>query len=225
MNDARRLSYTSPRADVFEMVPVTAAAILDVGCSNGALGASLRAAKPGRSVMGVERDPELFAEAVPKLDRVVQADLDTFDWASAFAGTAFDCIIFADVLEHLVDPGRQLKEAQNHLRSGGCVVISLPNIRHVTSFCSIFLKGTFPRRDRGIFDRTHLRWFTRQDARDLVREAGMEIEEFSYALRLFDRGDGMINKALRKLLDPVAAFAPIREFLAYQFCLRAVKAC
>jgi methionine biosynthesis protein MetW len=224
MNISREAAYTSPRPDVFAMVPDAAKTILDVGCSNGALGASLRSAMPGRQVMGIENDTALFTEAVTRLDHVIHTDLNNFEWETAFSGTQFDCIVFADVLEHLLDPSRHLLGAQRRLSPGGAIVISLPNIRHISALYSIFVSGTFPQRDRGIFDRTHLRWFTLKDAKQLVVGAGMAIDDISYNLRVRDRGDGLLNKAARRLLDPIQGFSPIREFLAYQSCIRAVRA-
>ena len=221
---SREAAYTTPRPDVFEMVPKAAKVILDVGCSNGALGASLRVAVSGRQVMGIENDTVLFTEAVTRLDQVIQADLNNFDWETTFPGIQFDCIVFADVLEHLLDPPRHLLGAQRRLSPDGAIVISLPNIRHISALHSIFLSGTFPQRDRGIFDRTHLRWFTLKDARQLVTDAGLKIDDVSYNLRVRDRGDGLLNKVARRLLDPIQDFSPIREFLAYQSCIRAVKA-
>ena len=204
------------------MVPPNATVILDVGCSNGALGASLGAALPGRQVVGIESNPALAAEASTRLDSVVQADLNSFEWDQAFAGRQFDCIIFADVLEHLLDPHSHLVQARRCLRPGGCFVISLPNIRHVSALYSIFVCGTFPRRDRGIFDSTHLHWFTLHDAKQLIADASMKVEQISGSLRVRDRGDGFLNKLVRKLLDPFQGFSPVREFLTYQFCIKVV---
>lgn len=219
----RDTAYTTPRPDVFAMVPRTAQSILDVGCSNGALGASLRHVFAMRRIVGVEGDAAFAAEAARHLDKVICADLNSFDWPVAMQDMLFDCVIFADVLEHLIDPARHLVEAQRFLRPGGCIVISLPNIRHASSLHSIFIKGSFPRRDRGIFDRTHLRWFTITDAKALVDEAGMGIDEISYSLRLGDKGGGMMNRLANRIFTPIRTFYPIREFLTYQFCLRAVK--
>src|SRR5688572_19943890 len=91
---SRESSYTTPRPDIFSMVPSTAMTILDVGCSNGALGASLRLAKEGRRVVGIERDATFASEAREKLDDVICADLDQLDWQRCLHGQRFDCIIF-----------------------------------------------------------------------------------------------------------------------------------
>ena len=96
----RESAYTTPRADVSALVPREAMRILDVGCSNGALGASLRAEVAGRRVVGIELDAGFARQAALLLDRVEQADLDAFDWSVGLGDERFDCIVFADVLEH-----------------------------------------------------------------------------------------------------------------------------
>jgi 2-polyprenyl-3-methyl-5-hydroxy-6-metoxy-1,4-benzoquinol methylase len=142
----RDTACTTPRPDVFALVPATAMAILDVGCGNGELGASLRRAREGRSVSGVELDPVFAAQAAGRLDHVLCADVNQMDWPALAEGRAFDRIVFADVLEHLTHPARHLTEAQKRRLPGGCIVLSLPNSQHISAFCSIFVRGSFPLR-------------------------------------------------------------------------------
>ena len=214
-------AYTTPRADISAMVPPNAASILDVGCSNGALGRSLKQAKQGREVSGIELDADFAAEARNYLRLVINADLNSMNWEEQLQGQTFDCIIFADVLEHLTDPVKCLSNARKHLAVGGCVIVSLPNIRHVSALASIFISGVFPRKDRGIFDRTHLRWFTLTDARALLHETGFAVCDADFALRWGDRGGGIFNRVLNRLPTQLKKWAPIREFFCYQVCLRA----
>ncbi|MGA8148695.1 MAG: methionine biosynthesis protein MetW [Gallionellaceae bacterium] len=218
--DLRLAAYSNLRTDVFNMVPHTARNILDVGCSNGTLGRSLRAAQSGRVVSGIELDKSFALEAAIHLDHVIQGDLNTLDWEVALAGRSFDCIIFSDVLEHLVEPHLCLLQARSHLQPGGCVIVSLPNIRHLSAISSIFLGGRFPQRDRGIFDRTHLRWFTIADANRLLADCAFIVSDTSLALRWGDSGGGRLNRLLNHLPKVVQQWGPIREFLTYQVCLR-----
>lgn len=220
----RNAAYTTPRPDVFEMVPSSARHILDVGCSNGALGRSLMAAQPGRRVCGIEFDAVFAHEAANHLEHVINADLNGLNWRDVLVGRSFDCIIFADVLEHLVDPQRCLLHARQYLRPGGCVIVSLPNIRHLSALRAIVLGGHFPQRDRGIFDRTHLRWFTIADAYSLLGNSGLKVSTVSPTLRWGDRGGGRMNRLLNRLPTTVQRWLPVREFLTYQICLRAVVA-
>jgi SAM-dependent methyltransferase len=218
---SRDAAYTTPRPDVFGLVPAGAMKVLDVGCSNGALGLSLKVAMPGRRVSGIEFDPAFAREARDHLDQVIQADLNAMDWDEALAGQRFDCIVFADVLEHLADPTRCLMEARKRLQPGGSVVVSVPNIRHLSALWAIFVVGRFPRRDRGLFDRTHLRWFTIADVQVLLADAGLRACATRQSLRWGDAGGGRLNRLLNRLPTAVQQWAPVREFLSYQVCMRA----
>jgi SAM-dependent methyltransferase len=186
------------------------------------LGASLRQAVPGRRVWGIEIDPEFARVAGTRLDEVLCADLGRLDWTHVFPGTQFDCIIMADVLEHLADPAATLQAVRQRLRPGGCLVVSLPNIRHISALYAIYVGGRFPQRQRGIFDSTHLRWFTLADAHQLLATQQLEVRRSSYSLRLGDQGGGRMNRWLNRLPPAVQGVAPLREFLTYQFCLQAV---
>jgi len=221
MKNQQILAYTTSRSDIFDLIPTQANVILDVGCSNGTLGHSLKNNRPERKIYGIEFDNKFAREAGEHLDFVINADLNLFDWQKAFNDQKFDCIIFADVLEHLVEPESCLLQARQYLQQGGCIVVSLPNIRHISALSAIFLKGSFPRRDRGIFDRTHLRWFTVADAHNLLTSAGFTISASSLALRFGDRGGGFLNRLLNRLPLRVKEWAPIREFFTYQICLQA----
>ena len=221
MSVNRTSAYTTPRPDIFDLVPATAIDILDVGCSNGALGRSILQVKSGRRVSGIEIDERFSQEAAQQLSHVTNADLNTLNWQQTYGDSRFDCIIFADVLEHLVDPQRCLEQARQYLRKGGCVIVSLPNVRHLSSFVSIFLCGEFPRRDRGIFDRTHLRWFTISDANTMLTDSGFRVDACTQALRWGDHGGGRYNRILNKMPIALKRIALIREFLTYQICIRA----
>jgi 2-polyprenyl-3-methyl-5-hydroxy-6-metoxy-1,4-benzoquinol methylase len=214
-------AYTTPRPDVAALVPAQARRILDVGCSNGALGRSLMAQVDGREVGGIEAGASYAAAAREVLSFVVEGDLNVLDWDQALAGRRFDCIVFADVLEHLADPRACLRQARAHLAPGGCVVLSVPNIRHLSALRAIFLQGRFPLRERGIFDRTHLRWFTIGDARALLAETGLTVSAMGQSLRWGDSGGGRANRLLNRLPAALQRWGPVRELLTYQVCLRA----
>ena len=154
-------------------MPAGARRVLDVGCSSGALGAALKASRPGLHVTGLELDPDYASRAEARLDRVIRADAADLDGLDA---GLFDCVIFADVLEHLVAPERALRAAATRLAPRGAVVVSLPNVRYWETFWQLGVHGRWPRRSVGLFDRTHLRWFTLADAYDLVDAAGLAVE-------------------------------------------------
>ena len=223
MDPRIRTSYTGSRPEIVACVPPTARRVLDVGCSNGSLGAALRAEVTGRTVWGIEADPVFCREAATRIDRVIQADLNGLAWTETFADQRFDALIFADVLEHLRDPWTVLLAAGQVLSPGGVAVISVPNIRHLSALYSIAVRGSFPRRERGLFDKTHLRWFTFADAVALCRDAGLEVIRVVPLLRLHDLPGGRANERIERLLGPFRSARLVREFLAYQFLITAIK--
>jgi 2-polyprenyl-3-methyl-5-hydroxy-6-metoxy-1,4-benzoquinol methylase len=148
--------------------------VLDVGCSTGYLGRVL--AERGCVVDGVEIDPEAAQLAREHLHAVIEIDLDNEDLAQSFPGSQYDCIVMADVLEHLANPAAVLESAISLLAPQGEVVISVPNVAHGSVRLAL-LQGRWDYRDTGLLDRTHRRFFTRESILDLVREAGLAVAE------------------------------------------------
>lgn len=221
IHDERQSAYTTPRSDVGDLVPKDAKRILDLGCSDGSLGQYLKHGRPDRWVQGVEYSAELAQRAASRLDAVLRTDLNDPARLSDLPQRHFDCVIAADVLEHLVNPDRLLTALLPLLVPNATMVVSLPNIRHHSAMWSIYFQGRFPRRARGIFDDTHLRWFTLRDARNMMEEAGFTIEATDYALRFGDQGGGLANRLANRWLVPTANWCtPVREFLTYQFLMR-----
>jgi 2-polyprenyl-3-methyl-5-hydroxy-6-metoxy-1,4-benzoquinol methylase len=171
----RTAGYETDRPDVQAHVPIDASSILELGCSAGALGAALkrRAAPRPLTIVGVELDPAYAATAAERLDRVVVADAETFLSGPAPAEAPFDCLVAADVLEHLADPWTALRRAAELVRPGGTVVVSVPNVLFFGALLRLVRERRWPRDAEGVFDGTHLRWFSRTDAEDLLRSAGL----------------------------------------------------
>jgi len=156
------------------------ARVLDVGCAGGYLAVALREER-GASVLGVEPDPVAVDAARRRGVEVVAGAVDDPAVLAGIHGP-FDAVLCGDVLEHVVDPWGTLAALAELLRPGGTAVVSLPNAGHWTVRRAL-LRGRFPREDHGLFDRTHLRWFTRADAHALVAGAGLTVvsEHFTEA--------------------------------------------
>ena len=211
LGDGLPLDYMTTREDVAALVPQSAREILDVGCAAGALGARLR--ERGARVTGIEMDARLAALAEPRLDLVVRGDAAEVLSADAeLLAERFDCIVFADCLEHMPDPGRVLGAAVARLAPGGTVVISLPNVRRWDTVWHL-LGGNRPQRDSGVFDRTHLHFFTRDTAVAMVRYAGLVVREV--------RGVPRVIEAVETPLDAVAVHLPgiFGELTTFQWLL------
>lgn len=150
--------------------------VLDVGCASGYLGGILQ--QRGCTLTGAEADADAASGASFP---VAVGDLGAQELRAELPGP-YDAILCGDVLEHLADPAETLAWLALLLAPGGRVVVSVPNIGHWTGRRAL-LRGRFPQEDHGLFDRTHLRWFTRASARALVEGAGLEVvaEQFTPA--------------------------------------------
>lgn len=154
------------------------AAVLDVGCGYATTSERLR--RLGNHVTGIESSAQALAVASQRLDEIVSSDLHDFEGiAAAFGSRRFDCIVFADVLEHLAWPETVLQEYLRYLAPGGTVLVSLPNVGLWSVRLSL-LAGRFEYADTGVLDRTHLRFFTRKTARRMIESAGLEVERHTY---------------------------------------------
>lgn len=145
--------------------------VLDVGCDTGNLGASIKGL--GAWVEGVEMDPDAAARATSKLDRVYTGNIEDDELIGRLNGP-YDCVIFADVLEHLAEPGKTLERVKRLLSGTGVIIASLPNVANFRVRIGL-LFGRFEYTDIGILDKTHLRFFTKKTARRLFSGAGFSI--------------------------------------------------
>lgn len=152
--------------------------VLDVGC--GFATTSQHLEQLGNRVTGIEESAEAVAKARTRIGRVVQADLQQFEAVAEELGDArFDAIVFADVLEHLAWPLGVLRKYLALLKPDGIVIVSLPNIG-LWSVRLAILTGRFEYEDTGVLDRTHLRFFTRTSARQLLDAAGLVPRRTAY---------------------------------------------
>jgi SAM-dependent methyltransferase len=140
--------------------------VLDLGCAGGYLSEALAAR--GFSVVGVDLPGTAHTGNI----EFIAADLDS--GLPALSGR-FDLILCADILEHLRDPERMLRNARALLTPGGRLLASLPNSGHAYFRWQV-LRGRFPQEDRGLFDRTHVRFYTYDGWVDLLRKSGFAVE-------------------------------------------------
>jgi SAM-dependent methyltransferase len=170
--------YEQARPEVAALVPPECRRVLEVGCAGGELGRLLQAR--GHRVTGIELVPEVAERARRWLDLVVTADVETEGFP--FPPASFDAIVFADVLEHLIDPWRVLREAVGMLADGGVVVASIPNLQNIDVLRRL-LRGRWEYRERGITDFGHLRFFTLHTIRHLFAQAGLTLEHVGHRYR------------------------------------------
>jgi SAM-dependent methyltransferase len=160
------------RREMIPFIPPRTSTILDVGCSHGRFGETLKEADPHWRVVGIEPDPESAKDAEPHYDEVICG----FYPDDLPAGELFDCIVFNDVIEHVADPWSMLSAAREHLAPNGRIVASIPNVRYYVVVRDLLLRGKWDYTDWGVLDRTHLRFFTRKSIEELFPHCGYVIE-------------------------------------------------
>lgn len=149
------------------------ATILDVGCGCGANARAVRAQHRQARIIGVEPDPRAAELAADACERVFNGLLE--EWlASGATSDRVDAIVLSDVLEHIADPVAWLRSmiARDELR-GAVWIISVPNYAvWYNRLRTLF--GTFEYAWSGLYDRTHLRFYTKRSIRELLEYCGME---------------------------------------------------
>ncbi|OBH97906.1 SAM-dependent methyltransferase [Mycobacterium sp. E2733] len=161
--------YRYTRQEMLPFVPTNAQRVLELGCAEGVFAAAVKELT-GAEVWGIEFSAQVAERARERIDRVLVGDADA--QIAELPDNYFDAVICNDVLEHLVDPLATLTQLRTKLRSGGAVVASIPNIRYAPALSKIVFRKDFPQDDQGIFDRTHLRFFTRKSMVRMFETAG-----------------------------------------------------
>lgn len=153
--------------------------VLEVGCSTGYFTKIL--AERGCSVVGIEIDGDAARTAEQWADRVIVGNIDDGVVWDEVKDESFDVVVLGDVLEHLRDPLGSLRQAARKLKPSGSVVTSLPNVAHGDVRIGL-MRGQFEYRPTGLLDRTHLRFFTLDSIRDLLKEAGLVVVDTRRAI-------------------------------------------
>ena len=181
------------RKTVLDLIEVNERAkIMDLGCSDGEF--ALRIAQKAKTlnIFGVEFLKEAAQLAGSRGIRVCQADLNGI---LPLAAESFDVVHANQVLEHLSETDRFIKEVHRILKPGGYAVISTPNLAGLHNILSlVFGKQPFTAHvsnevivgnsldpkcgmlhaSRG---EVHLRIFTPESLRELFRYHGFDVEQ------------------------------------------------
>lgn len=209
---------------LLNLLPAGLGSVLDVGCAAGALGGAYKELNPASRWTGVELDPAAAAAARAVLDHVEIGDAEAL---GEVPGAPFDAIVYADTLEHFRDPAAALARHLRLLRPGGIVCASIPNIQHWSAILSL-VAGRWDYRDEGLFDRTHLRFFTLDTIVRFFKEAGCPVEAAEPLIPKpgaplvphWDRHAAFMAE-LKRLCEANGFAFDARRFLAYQYVLRA----
>jgi 2-polyprenyl-3-methyl-5-hydroxy-6-metoxy-1,4-benzoquinol methylase len=191
--------------------------VLEVGCGGGHLTEHLQ--QRGASVTAIDINPTAAAHAARFATHAFALDLDHQVVSEQLRGQQFECIVLADVLEHVRQPQRVLTDVLGLLAPGGYVVISVPNVGHADARLML-LQGRWDYQPTGLLDDSHLRFFTKRSLTDMLRNAGLvagdwrRTERAPFSTNLGVTADQVAPALVEHLMkDPDAT--------AYQFVVRA----
>jgi len=150
------------------------ARLLEIGCGNGDTAAYALAGGKCGWACGVELCERAADAARSKLNRVIVGDVEKLDLN--FPEQHFDILVMSEVLEHLVDPWAVLRRLRRLMKRRALVRSGSPNVCH-HSVLRTLLAGQWHYDDKGIFDATHLRWFSPGTYRDMFESCGFRVDE------------------------------------------------
>lgn len=144
------------------------AVILDIGAGSGVIGHTLRD-EGFAELYAVEPDGSA-AQACAEYYNAVHTSIEKFQ------DKKFDAIIILDVLEHIATPETFFNIASSMLKPGGTMIVSVPNFYH-WSMRFLLLFGLLEYTDRGLFDKTHLQFFSQKRLNNLFERENIHITE------------------------------------------------
>ncbi|MGH8539609.1 MAG: class I SAM-dependent methyltransferase [Stenotrophobium sp.] len=165
--------YGGGRPEVLKFFTPGPRRILDVGCGSGNFGAGLKA-RLGAEVWGIEYQAAVAERAHSRLDKVYAGDV--MQLVDMLPPAHFDLIVFNDVLEHLADPYQLLVKIKRCMTPDGRIFCSIPNFLYFNALRTLLIHKDFKYEDSGIFDRTHLRFFTRKSIVRMFDELDYDLE-------------------------------------------------
>jgi len=216
--------YKNIRKDLIPLIPEKANCILEVGCGEGMTGKELKK-RVGVFVAGIELNENAAELAGDVLDDVIAGDIEKIE--IPYNPASFDCIIFADVLEHLVDPLSALQKVKKVLKKDGTIIMSIPNVQFYGVVHEL-IEGNWTYQKEGILDETHLRFFTLKEIEKLVKNAGLYIKGIEETLDpKYENFQNKSPAAIKLGRISITDLTPeeVRRFFVFQYKIIAGKSC
>lgn len=162
--------------DLIDLLPLNARRIIDIGCGVGEIAQEYRKRASPEFYLGVEIVPQDAEVARQYCSQCIVGNIEEFDDQAWLQLTNYDLWVFGDVLEHLYDPWKILSKVRLVLLRNGEIACCIPNVQH-WSLQARLSNGDWRYSEKGLLDRTHIRFFTKQTMVELIEGAGFEITE------------------------------------------------
>jgi 2-polyprenyl-3-methyl-5-hydroxy-6-metoxy-1,4-benzoquinol methylase len=202
--------FSHARLDIFPLLPPRISRIFELGCGDGSTLRMLKKHYDFSFCTGLDIDAKAAAIASRNLDLALCGNIETMDLPDAIG--EMDVILCLDVLEHLVDPWQAVKKLHERLSPEGVIVASIPNIRYFKASLPLLFLGRWDLQEQGTLDRTHLRFFVKRTAVELMTSSGLHLHEM--------RPSGL-EKGRKTRLANQLTLGLFEDFLALQYIIRA----
>lgn len=177
---------------IFDILPNDTKKILEIGTGSGAMANAYKQINSDVNYVGVEIDPEYQALSERYCETVYLENFESPSDALLHEVDDADFIIFSDVLEHMYNPWKVLKNLSERIPEHCRILASIPNIQH-WSIQMRLLNGDFEYADSGLLDRTHVRFFTRKTMVQLFTNNGFSINQITPRIFNFPNQDAHLN--------------------------------
>ena len=203
--------YQNTRPEMVQFLPPRYLKVLEIGCGTGAFRRNL---KNQNEYWGVEVDISAAELAKSKLDKVLNGYF--LEKSLDIPNNYFDLVICNDVIEHIDDYESFIMDIKNKMTHDACLVLSVPNIRHMQCLYHLMVKKDWQYQDHGVLDRTHLRFFTYKSLVRLIEKNDFEILKIQGINSVYER-----VSLIRKIFLYIAAAVLGQDTLYLQFGLSA----
>ena len=166
--------YQGVNTLLLKYIPANLQHLLEFGCAEGRLGAAYKHENPGACWYGMDIHQPAVKAAQTRIDYAACASanqpiVDELIWQHQY-----DCLVYGDVIEHLINPQDSIRLHLEMLKPGGYLITCLPNIEHWSTFHEL-LSGRWEYQQEGLMDNTHLRFFTLASATRMFERLGLTV--------------------------------------------------
>lgn len=193
--------------------------VLDVGTASGTLARMCQ--NTSLRFFGIEPHRDWAQVACHLYEKIWICSIE--DMEDEFL-RGYDLVVLGDVLEHLSDSQATLERIVNAQPSCTLFLISVPNVANFWIRLNL-LFGHFDYTDRGILDRTHLRFFTRKSLLQMLKNVGLDVSFIQVTPLPLEAVSPFFNSRAGAALHAILAFCTNLwpTFLGYQFIVGAKK--
>ncbi|MBS1774578.1 MAG: class I SAM-dependent methyltransferase [Bacteroidetes bacterium] len=158
--------------DVLALVTDEGNCVLDIGCGSGSVASILKGR--GKTVDGITISQTELDEASKVLRKGYIYNLEN-GLPKEISDNEYDYVICSHVLEHIAFPEKLFADIKRVLKKDGHLIIALPNVFYY-KYRRQLMKGSFKYEETGVWDYTHLRWYSFEMTKEILKKNNFEIE-------------------------------------------------